>query len=433
MPDLKALELRGFEFFCTRTAPEMSYFDFDFWPNLVLQLSRSEPIVLHAAIALGSLHEHEESIGMPISKHRTSDLRHRFAVTQYNTAIRYLRERDANGNDPKARVLILTTCLIFVHLELLRGGYDMAIEHVRSGLKILQGRCSGYQQSPADSMLSTAFRRLDLQCAHFDKDGPMLQYQSRDVAENHCVFSQSGVSRLEDINKRWDTLLGASLKFLQSARTLRKEKANLNDAELIRTQGKLISFHRAYIEELESLVSQPDVLPSKKHWQSCLLVKMHVIGIRLQLSVCLAQDEELSYDTYHSDFSEMLSLAERFMFNSDGGSQHHDGLKRPSLTTHWGVIPPLFLVASKCRDPQTRRRGIALLESWPHREGFWDAGLAVAFARTVMEIEEQDPFTVGRIANAFGIVAEDQSHTTITYSRVQNAVNGPEEAVSMPI
>jgi len=51
-------ERRGFQFFYERTMPEISgYFPFNFWTNLILPACHADPAILHATIALGSVHE----------------------------------------------------------------------------------------------------------------------------------------------------------------------------------------------------------------------------------------------------------------------------------------------------------------------------------------------------------------------------------------
>lgn len=171
-PSAKAQELRGFEFFQHRTAREMCpSFDFGFWTSLVLQLSRSEPAVLHAAIALGVLHETEESLGMPISKDRlTHNEKHKFAVGQYNAAIRLLM-------GGRTATSVLATCLIFIHIDLMRGLYQAAGAHIKSGLKILE-ESGNVLSHDVDRMMRTGFCRLDLQAAHFDAEAPYSKLPS---------------------------------------------------------------------------------------------------------------------------------------------------------------------------------------------------------------------------------------------------------------
>ena len=54
-----------------------------------------------------------------------------------------------------------------------------------------------------------------------------------------------------------------------------------------------------------------------------------------------------------------------------------------------GIVPPLFVVATKCRDRRLRREAIRLLMSSPRREGMWDSILCGKVAMWIMEVEEE--------------------------------------------
>lgn len=74
------------------------------------------------------------------------------------------------------------------------------------------------------------------------------------------------------------------------------------------------------------------------------------------------------------------------------GAYHEDGYLhiKPSFALDLGIVPPLFVVATKCRDRKLRREAIRLLLSSPRREGMWDSILSGRVAQWIMEIEEED-------------------------------------------
>ena len=53
-----------------------------------------------------------------------------------------------------------------------------------------------------------------------------------------------------------------------------------------------------------------------------------------------------------------------------------------------GIIAPLYIVISRCRDPAIRRRGLQLLASCNRREGIWDSTLSARVAERIIAIEE---------------------------------------------
>jgi hypothetical protein len=54
-----------------------------------------------------------------------------------------------------------------------------------------------------------------------------------------------------------------------------------------------------------------------------------------------------------------------------------------------GIIAPLYILVSRCRDPAIRRRGLQLLASCNRREGIWDSTLTARVAERIIAIEEE--------------------------------------------
>lgn len=63
---------------------------------------------------------------------------------------------------------------------------------------------------------------------------------------------------------------------------------------------------------------------------------------------------------------------------------------KPSFSADMGIVPPLFVVATKCRNPVIRRQAIQLLRSSSRREAMWDSELTARIAMWIAEIEEAD-------------------------------------------
>jgi len=88
------------------------------------------------------------------------------------------------------------------------------------------------------------------------------------------------------------------------------------------------------------------------------------------------------------------SIHERF----PGLASHQPGASRAeggplhikaSFALDLGIVPPLFVVATKCRQRKLRREAIRLLMSSPRREGMWDSILSGKVAQWIMESEEE--------------------------------------------
>jgi hypothetical protein len=63
---------------------------------------------------------------------------------------------------------------------------------------------------------------------------------------------------------------------------------------------------------------------------------------------------------------------------------------RPSFTFEMGVIPPLYFVATKCRDPTIRRRALSLLKKALERESSWRASHAARALEQIIALEEEN-------------------------------------------
>jgi len=93
---------------------------------------------------------------------------------------------------------------------------------------------------------------------------------------------------------------------------------------------------------------------------------------------------EIYYDNFLFEFQEILRLAisvhkDLLLIRSGSLRYNFDG----------GIIPPLFFVATKCRDRTVRRQAILLLASPPWREGVFDSACVYKMAVWIMNVEEE--------------------------------------------
>lgn len=158
-----AREKRGFEYFATTTASELTgFYDPNFWEQLVLQASSADPSLRHAVIAIGSLHE--EFANKRLSYYKDNDVHaETFAINQYAKAIGHLRRSLSSGK--QAPLTALMSCILFVCFDSLRGFFDSAMVHLRSGLKILKDirtRCCD-ENHLILTQIAPLFKRLSLQ------------------------------------------------------------------------------------------------------------------------------------------------------------------------------------------------------------------------------------------------------------------------------
>lgn len=92
---------------------------------------------------------------------------------------------------------------------------------------------------------------------------------------------------------------------------------------------------------------------------------------------------ETGYNVFLHEFREIVELIEsvdcyRFSASDTRLEYRFDG----------GFLPPLFLVATKCRDRVVRRRAIKLLKARPMREGVFDSVCVGHMSEWIVTLEE---------------------------------------------
>ncbi|KFY78525.1 hypothetical protein V499_02328 [Pseudogymnoascus sp. VKM F-103] len=396
--DATILERRSFDFFSSRTVRDLAWlFDSDLWEFTILQLSQSEKALRHAAVALSSLQEAEETYGMPISKDRAGDVRHRFAARHYNLAIHYLSEGMCAGAE-NARLTTLVTCLVFIHIELLRGRYEESLTHLRSGLQILEGgkaASSGNNDELEDEILK-AFQKLDLQAAHFGEPTPrprlVLDEADRTTPGGSSLPPFTSISEAKD---QCDILMSKNFHFIASCVEQTPQERAQNEQQLVARQAELTDLHHVYLNALFKLAnSQAELSPKDR--RGAMMLRAHLIASSIHLAACLAPNSNILFDQHLAGFKDIVALAESLIsdFSTPTSSPETPGRKiitkerMPTFLTDWGVVLPLYFVAIKCRDSPTRHAALNALDSWRHREGFWDSALAHKIASQVVKMEE---------------------------------------------
>ncbi|KFY17167.1 hypothetical protein V492_00845 [Pseudogymnoascus sp. VKM F-4246] len=398
LADATILERRSFDFFTTRTVRDLAWlFDSDLWEFTILQLSQSEKAVRHAAVALSSLQEAEETYGMPISKDRTGDVNHRSAARHYNLAIHYLSEGISAGAE-NARLMTLITCLVFIHIELLRGRYEESLTHLQSGLQILEG---GKVDSPGDNdpledEIRRAFQKLDLQAAHFGDPTPRprLLLSDSDVTTPRPTGSPPFTS-ISQAKYKCDILVSQCFHFIAYCTERTPQERIQCEQELVARQAELSHLHYEYINTLCDLTNTSLDL-SVKDRRGFLMLRAHILVSSIHLAACLAPNPDMLLDQHLADFKEVVTIAESLIYDlssptSSPETPDSNTLTRqrmPTFLTDWGVVLPLYFVAIKCRDSPTRHAALNALDSWRHREGFWDSALAHKIASQIVKMEE---------------------------------------------
>jgi hypothetical protein len=109
------------------------------------------------------------------------------------------------------------------------------------------------------------------------------------------------------------------------------------------------------------------------------LLELHRRYLSINIAALDQEDREdpSSWDQWTDEFREMVGFAEEAA--DDGGG--------PRFYLEIGVLPALFFLCAKCRDPATRRRAIDLMARGRLQEGIWGSDMAARVARRVVALE----------------------------------------------
>lgn len=412
-------ERRSFQHFRIRTADDLSgYFDSNFWNRLILQLSHSEPAIKHALIALGAAHEsyqagHADSLNSPS-----------LALKQYNKAISCLKQQLLSRSRRNTEVALIC-CVLFICFESVRGDYDAALLHLKSGIEILKNKtiladkdCSGevpYLDPETDEDdLIELFTRLDVSASAFlDIQPPQLAMRLSEALpylETNTPFRD-----LVEARKYLQRLANMSIRLALSQHQYRG-KPELLPVEAEIERRRLSSVVQQWAVKFDALLKSPAMVDlSGRNLQGAFTLIAQQKTIYIILEVSPHRDMRRLW-SYEKDIENVVSICS-WLIRPSGTLPHPDsaspiihegrvGGEAPKFTADMGVIAPLYYVAIHCPNQSIRQRALDLLKV-PRREGLWDSVLTSQIAERIMDADGQavlESFTgsVVELAEALG-------------------------------
>ncbi|KAL1852457.1 hypothetical protein VTK73DRAFT_9210 [Phialemonium thermophilum] len=393
----------------------------DFWTSLLLQASASEPAVLHAVLALSSLHR---GVALGVGKdslHVTQPTPvEQRTLRHYLAAIAGLRPHFQTRTQHSRRVTLIA-CVLFVCLDLLRGHFAAAQVHLDGGLKLLsempQGPSPGGGETAPSSSSSSylarscrpstdqsiveAFATIHAPVAlfkHFRPPAspqpicaPLLSVQTTFLSfeeAEHCM--RQLLYRISNLTAQARRLLnGASSSSPSFSYSALPSSLRAEQLQIRRDLASWLASCEASANDIRhvSPLHNRDVFFP-------VLTAYHKM-LAILVDTCLAPGDEMAFDACAEPFARLAGqLAAVWTRMARKGS-----LCRPSgflpfdmanSTVCLGWVPMLYFVATKCRVRRTRHQALRLLEKTCHREGIWDSRLTLVAARKIVDLEERD-------------------------------------------
>lgn len=363
--------------------------------GVALQLSHIHPSVKHAIIAMAAWQLHLRAISEANPQSDASEyILPRFAMIQYNKAIHSLTSRESNGN---TLPVLLSCCLLFTAIESWVGKASILpsldlltacskkdrlgkpyMLHVNAGLALIEEYHKAVEAGSqarldiVDDLFEPIIRGLAVNLLTFNDVDPSHDNSISDnYALDHNLYVPSTFTDVPQAVQYMDELLKSVIR----------ATSGTSPAKLS-TRGKL----QDLLPQLEVAMKQSTPEPSEKA-NAGLLRKYREVDVYRKLAKIMLDTFPKScgqvYDGYQAGLEEILVDCQKLISMDDMGI----GPISASFTIILGLITPLLLVATKCRDWPTRRQAIAALHSLVRVERHWNSCLATAIARFVLEKE----------------------------------------------
>ena len=404
-------------YFCIEAVPNFRgnlSLDFEFWGQSVLQSMHEDAVVRQAIVAYSSSHA-DYVLGNSIVTQNTGQAdKDQDTLRLYNKALSRLREYMATTPQPSLRT-VLMCCILFYCFESTRADYDAALEHLQTGIRIIQEAKSGRSQSLdgatplADDieMLARVFSRLDIQASMFNFSRmPSLGVISADErAGNSALLSKTSVWGPLNLNtsasnpsvsegNSWSVgdathMLNKLGHWLISFLALNNSFKSVSIAELpaqlVAEKSEILWQFQNYSGILEELLQQNDSLSRAHHYAILSILKLSHRSTQMLLKASFPEDLRVFGACPNPAAEEVLDLAQSLL---DRSFQSNFTLSKHALPLQLSIVGPIAMLALKCSDIGICERTLAQLVSLNKPEGLIDSEIMDEISQRIEKLKK---------------------------------------------
>lgn len=375
-------EHQSFAYFVQEGAEIVSTFlpsSAEFWCHIGPRISHAFPSVKHGITAVGAIQSQLQHLSP------TQVVESRYPEHSPLSLANLARGlRLASIADPRATPLevTLTTCIYFTAASIWTEKIGAPSLHTAAGLRLLaeydRGQYQGLvaNKEEIETVFRPLFHRFTVAACTFGDDFPSA---TSDMPQNYLL--DIDLDKVGDFNRAVEGFeaVGTLLKCV-----LRLREGVTMDNILPRVSAAIDlcddTLNSVYLKSSAQEASPTgNTLDYDYHH-----LRMHLATIRIMFGTIQVRDET-EYDAFRNVFQFIL-VESKQLLNNDTPLAAKTYQGRILRTTH-GVIPPLFLTATKCRDLNIRRQAVTLLHSYGHAERGWTSCMAVSLANFVIERE----------------------------------------------
>ncbi|KAH7377490.1 hypothetical protein BKA64DRAFT_648969 [Cadophora sp. MPI-SDFR-AT-0126] len=379
----------------------------------------------------------------------TAPRHYNFALQQYGKALTRLRESLENRETRSERT-ILISIVLFTCFQSFTGDHKAAISQIQHGLGLLEERRHDSRQplirrkdDVVEDELVQMFTRLAIQAKSYDmafhfphpyvirltpqtRQDPTSPQSQSSPSDTSSTSMDSNIPETflnsQEARTALDTICERIMRFQELLSSYHRGPNNILPKS-VQSLGmgfgiQLKQWGAAFTPLLETRRNR-GVSNTERAGIDVLKMLQLMTGILYQMGFSTS---EMDFDNFYPQFKEIVELAKEVVvdeelllaqqrcgsisscrhkqtpsYNFPGLASHQPGAHideddylhiKPSFALDLGIVPPLFVVATKCRDRKLRREAIRLLMASPRREGMWDSILSGRVGGWIMHIEE---------------------------------------------
>ncbi|KAH8586728.1 hypothetical protein B0O99DRAFT_489086, partial [Bisporella sp. PMI_857] len=305
------------------------------------------------------------------------DEHYKFALEQYQKAIFKLQTLigGRQGSDDTAEFLIPAFALAL--FDIFAGNNEFAIQHIYFCRHVLVACHSSFLFVNNDIQVIFALG-IEEQCSYSAYAPP---YSTTTVPEKFLDLEDARSCRDILLENAYNTYL-STLQFHFTAREEIPEKWMGVREDILQSINLWFTAFNSLQGYQDDITAHPLARSNSMSFEVTILL--------LRLSSML-QTPETCYDGLEQHFRNLLTVCNDVVEYECANSIYAVGTK--SFNFEEGIIPALYLCATKCRISKLRNEAVGMLLAEQRREGPWDSKLHGRVARWLISLERESPAT----------------------------------------
>jgi hypothetical protein len=385
-------EARALQFYRERTALTLSdHSHSDFWLRLVPQVSYSDLAIKHMIITLASIEEALDTAPDPWPCYDTCLKHHSKAI---GSIIR-------TSPSPPVEVVLIFSVLFATYYNM-QGKSSNALDHVENGLNIVRewraSRASDLGLSQTDAGSEVIEKQIGPMFANFEEQitdlhsnpdkGPLNLPKEISQPQLLPFLIPRAFSNFDEAHRYLRGVMSLVTHAMQLYSLFPSQK--LESIRALQARNYLDDWLRSFETCKKAYSHQPS---GHNVSRTGILLEIHYRAFCIMLESFPVQDE-MRFDSFNADFGFIIAQSRALITDRPS---HVDSVDDDDMNhfrsmddiDRLGLIPPLFLTATRCRVPYLRRQALSLLRILQSVESVWDSMSAARIAEQVMLIEER--------------------------------------------